>query len=156
LVPDWDYFVGWHYARKWGSWPKTYEYETWNGKIRMHLADQGDARPMDHWSNRDLFTKSLIIGGVVRRPVGQVIKEWEEMSGQKWPIDTVTGRPYIADHVVPFADGGLDHGSNLRPLENRQEHIEQHMKNGDFSRWAKLRKWQKKIKDFADHDDDHH
>jgi len=136
LVPDWDYFAGWHYKRKWGAWPKTYLYEDYRGSIVYHFADRGPDRPLDHWSNRDLWIPT-VVGGVLRKPKAVLIQQWEDLNAMKWPINPANGRPYIAHHVQALADGGPDEASNVQPVRTMKDHVEIHKAAGDQVRWAK-------------------
>jgi RHS repeat-associated protein len=65
-------------------------------------------------------------------------KEWEALHGKPWPVDPVTGRPHEADHDEPLADGGSNRPENITPRP-KQDHIDRHKKNGDFSRWGRRR-----------------
>lgn len=61
--------------------------------------------------------------------------EWELKWGQIWPKDPATGRNYDVAHHVAKADGGKDHVDNIRPM-HPDDHIAEHIRNGDFRRWA--------------------
>jgi RHS repeat-associated protein len=75
----------------------------------------------------------------VRKPTYKLRKEWEELYGKPWPMDpTRPGKPMIAHHRDPIADGGIDNGSNIEPMEY-QAHIDHHRNNGDFKRWGGMR-----------------
>jgi len=52
-----------------------------------------------------------------------------------WPVDPVTGRNYDVAHIVAKADGGTDTLDNIKPM-HPDDHRAEHMRNGDFSRWA--------------------
>jgi hypothetical protein len=65
-----------------------------------------------------------------------LIDEWEKSTGQEWPKDPETGARQSPNHVWPLADGGRDNGKFVDPV-TRQQHIDLHKNNGDFSRWAK-------------------
>ena len=64
--------------------------------------------------------------------------KWEAHTGQPWPVDSHTGRKYDVSHIVPLADGGTNHVSNIEPMLH-QDHIKMHKENGDFKRWAKMK-----------------
>lgn len=66
----------------------------------------------------------------------QLRKEWEKLTGQKWPKDPATGKNQDADHIVPKADAGVDAATNIQPLPHG-DHVDRHKKNGDFKRWGK-------------------
>ena len=62
-------------------------------------------------------------------------REHERKEGRPWPREP-NGRRYDVAHVVAKADGGTDTVENIRPMP-RDEHIAEHKRNGDFSRWGK-------------------
>jgi RHS repeat-associated protein len=62
--------------------------------------------------------------------------EWSQENGTPWPKDPDTGNNQDVHHVVPLADGGPDHVSNVDPL-TRNDHTLLHMLNGDFIRWGR-------------------
>ncbi|HWU26102.1 MAG TPA: HNH endonuclease signature motif containing protein [Rhizomicrobium sp.] len=68
-------------------------------------------------------------------------RRWMRHYGKDWPTDA-TGRRYDVHHVRARADGGTDEPENIEPMPH-DEHVREHMKNGDFSRWAK-RAWKKR------------
>jgi len=65
----------------------------------------------------------------------QLIKDWEAFYKKKWPLDPETGHRQHVHHIIPIADGGPDHFSNIEPM-TRRLHIERHRENGDNSRWG--------------------
>lgn len=65
----------------------------------------------------------------------QLIKDWGAFYKKKWPLDPETGHRQHVHHIIPIADGGPDHFSNIEPLARRL-HIERHRENGDNSRWG--------------------
>lgn len=65
-------------------------------------------------------------------------REWEQREGRPWPTDE-KGRSYHVAHKKALADGGTNTLDNIEPM-HPDEHIAQHIANGDFSRWAK-RPW---------------
>jgi RHS repeat-associated protein len=71
-----------------------------------------------------------------RVPSKRLRKEWQEYYQTEWPMDPDTGRPKIAHHTRPLADGGTNHPSNIEPMTRRQ-HVEHHRRNGDYRRWGK-------------------
>src|SRR6185437_2187195 len=71
-----------------------------------------------------------------RRPKHQVVREWENKTGNGWPNDPATGKPMEADHDKPLADGGSDTGDNVTP-RTHTDHVNRHRENGDFGRWAR-------------------
>ncbi len=62
-------------------------------------------------------------------------RQWSIRENQDWPV-TEDGRSYHAHHKVPVADGGSKTLDNIEPM-HPDEHMQHHMDNGDFSRWAK-------------------
>jgi hypothetical protein len=58
------------------------------------------------------------------------IEEWKKLNQKPWPIGA------RAHHVLPSADGGLDSGSNIYPLDPDNHKI-YHMEEHDDSRWGK-------------------
>jgi len=71
-------------------------------------------------------------------------RKWEIREGRDWPRDA-QGRRYDVHHKKPLADGGTDDLDNIEPKQ-RDEHVREHMENGDFSRWGKKGSTQKKQK----------
>jgi hypothetical protein len=63
-------------------------------------------------------------------------RKWMRAKGKEWPKDTKTGRYQDVAHIRARADGGSDEPDNIRPLPH-DEHVREHMMNGDFSRWAR-------------------
>lgn len=62
-------------------------------------------------------------------------REWEKQEGRPWPKDE-RGRNYHVAHIKALADGGTNTLSNIRPM-HPDEHIAEHVRNGDLARWAK-------------------
>ncbi len=62
-------------------------------------------------------------------------REWERANGQAWP-KTSDGRNYHVAHTRAIADGGANTLDNIEPM-HPDEHLGQHMNNGDSARWAK-------------------
>ncbi|MDB5447275.1 MAG: repeat protein [Phenylobacterium sp.] len=69
----------------------------------------------------------------------RLIREWEKREGRAWPTDPVTGRRYDVAHTRAIADGGTNTLDNIRPMRP-DEHMAEHMANGDHARWAQ-RQW---------------
>jgi len=70
---------------------------------------------------------------------GQLRKEWEKGTGEKWPKEPDNpNKNQSAHHKEPLADGGHDGYPNVEP-KPQKEHIEHHKQNGDFSRWRQRR-----------------
>lgn len=63
-------------------------------------------------------------------------REWERREGKDWPQDTAAGRKQDVAHTRAKADGGTDTVDNIRPMP-RAEHHAEHVKNGDYARWAR-------------------
>jgi hypothetical protein len=63
-------------------------------------------------------------------------KEWEKLTGKKWPKDPNTGGNQDAHHKDARADGGPDTAENIEPKPHN-DHVDHHKKNGDFKRWGK-------------------
>jgi len=66
----------------------------------------------------------------------QLRREWEKLTGQKWPKDPDTGANQDAHHKEAKADGGTDTAENIEPKPHA-DHVDHHKKNGDFKRWGK-------------------
>ncbi|MGC2694611.1 MAG: RHS repeat-associated core domain-containing protein, partial [Candidatus Angelobacter sp.] len=66
----------------------------------------------------------------------QLRKEWEKLTGQKWPQDPTTGANQDAHHTDPLADGGADVAEKIQPMPH-PDHVDHHKKKGDFKRWGK-------------------
>jgi len=66
----------------------------------------------------------------------QLRKEWEKLTGQKWPQDPTTGANQDAHHTQPKADAGADTADNIEPMPH-PDHVDHHKKKGDFKRWGK-------------------
>ncbi len=67
----------------------------------------------------------------------QLRKEWEKLTGQKWPKDPNTGKNQDCCHKKAKADGGTDTADNVEPMPH-VDHVNDHKKKGDFKRWGKL------------------
>jgi hypothetical protein len=61
--------------------------------------------------------------------------EWVQREGRPWP-QTDDGRSYHVAHKKALADGGTNTLDNIEPM-HPDEHIAQHIENGDFARWAR-------------------
>jgi len=68
------------------------------------------------------------------RNVGTLRREWERLNNQPWPTDA-NGKRHVCEHKVPLADGGVDDGSNVEPLDE-EVHKQRHKDRGDFQRWG--------------------
>lgn len=66
-------------------------------------------------------------------------RRWSQHYGQDWPKVPETGQNYHLHHFTPKADGGTEELNNYGPMEP-SAHVQHHIDNGDFSRWAK-RRW---------------
>jgi hypothetical protein len=78
-------------------------------------------------------------GAPKRKRAPQLRREWEAIHDKPWPKDPETGNPLVAHHVIPVADGGADHGSNIEPVYP-EAHRKHHSEKGDFKRWGKRKK----------------
>jgi RHS repeat-associated protein len=82
------------------------------------------------------WLKSLgVVLGAVRLSAAQARRIWEAATGQKVPFDAARGRFYDMAHIDALVDGGTNAAENLKPQQH-DEHIAEHMANGDFARWA--------------------
>ena len=61
-------------------------------------------------------------------------KKWEAETGLEWPKDS-NGRNFDVSHKKPLAEGGTNETDNIEPLRH-DDHMRQHMDNGDFVRWG--------------------
>lgn len=61
-------------------------------------------------------------------------RDWEDLYERNWPKDPDTGRDMDVHHVIPLADGGPDHVSNIVPMSHK-DHIRLHKESGDSKRW---------------------
>ena len=59
----------------------------------------------------------------------QLIKQWEEETGQKWPTETYVNskgitktRKYDAHHIIENKVGGKNEWWNITPAKNGSEH----------------------------------
>ena len=84
----------------------------------------------------DSISQSQPKSKVDRKPTKQLRKEWEKKNNKPWPKDPKTGQNQDADHDTPLADGGEDTGDNVTP-RTREDHIQRHKDNGDYSRWGR-------------------
>jgi RHS repeat-associated protein len=63
-------------------------------------------------------------------------KEWAQETGQQWPKDPKIGRNQDVSHKVPKADGGSPNDLNNIEPKPHDQHMQDHMDNGDFKRWG--------------------
>jgi hypothetical protein len=61
-------------------------------------------------------------------------KTWEAENGKDWPVEE-NGKPYIAHHKNPLADGGDHSADNVEPIQEA-DHVQHHIDNGDTKRWG--------------------
>jgi RHS repeat-associated protein len=78
----------------------------------------------------------IIQMGRAGKSTEQLRKEWEKLTGKKWPADPNTGKNQDAHHVQPRADAGTDVAENIQAMPHA-DHVDHHKKNGDFKRWGK-------------------
>jgi hypothetical protein len=62
-------------------------------------------------------------------------REWVRANSRPWP-KTADGRNYHVAHGRAIADGGTNTLDNIEPM-HPDEHIAQHLNNGDSARWAR-------------------
>lgn len=60
---------------------------------------------------------------------------WQGATGRQWPKDPATGRNQDVSHKQALADGGTNEPDNVEP-QPHDEHVQDHMENGDFKRWG--------------------
>lgn len=65
-------------------------------------------------------------------------REWVRANGQAWPR-TDDGRNFHVAHQRAISDGGTNTLDNIEPM-HPDDHIAQHINNGDAARWAR-RQW---------------
>jgi hypothetical protein len=65
-------------------------------------------------------------------------RQWKKKLGGSWPLDE-KGRHYVLSHDPAIADGAPDYGITFTKLVPHDEHVQQHMKNGDYLRWGRRR-----------------
>lgn len=158
LVPEEAYFLNQELFDRqdaWGHSPgsryskdRNYYYTTTDGRTKMHWP--GQDLPEDanwygsFWPNEPELEESecerILSGasaafGITRRPKFQLVKEWETMHQTESPLNS-EGKSSVMNHVIPLADCGSDTAENIRPAGTLKEHIENHMRNGDFARWG--------------------
>ncbi len=67
-------------------------------------------------------------------------KKWEKEHGEPWPKEPANpARNQSVKHKEPLADGGTNDVGNIAP-QPWSEHMQEHVDNGDYSRWGKRRK----------------
>jgi RHS repeat-associated protein len=87
-------------------------------------------------STRDLVHITPGVAGTVRISAAAARKLWEAANpGQKVPFDALRGRYFDMAHIKALVDGGTNAAENLKP-QLHDEHMAEHMANGDFVRWA--------------------
>lgn len=63
-------------------------------------------------------------------------KLWEKLHGKPWPKDPATGGNQDVAHIKAKADGGAPNDpKNFNPQPHDQ-HMQEHIQNGDFKRWG--------------------
>ncbi|MBL8761114.1 MAG: hypothetical protein JNL50_07410 [Phycisphaerae bacterium] len=89
------------------------------------------------------FTQITVEGKALFNPgprpaTSALRKAWEDAHpGKAWPRDPRNGKPLVADHIVPRAEGGKDVGENIMP-RTVEEHTARHA--DDFKRWGGQRR----------------
>ncbi len=75
-----------------------------------------------------------------RKPAKTLRKMWENSEGKPWPKDpNDPNRNQDVSHTMPVADDGAPNNiHNIEPKPHA-EHMQEHIDNGDFARWAKWR-----------------
>jgi RHS repeat-associated protein len=87
-------------------------------------------------STKDLVHVTAGAAGTVRLSAAAARKIWETANpGQKVPLDVLRGRYYDMAHIKALADGGTNAAENLKP-QLHDEHMAEHVANGDFVRWG--------------------
>ena len=113
---------------------------TISGALRKGTVEPGELSIVKFGDDAANTTETAAGSGTPRiKTTQQLRNEWEEANGTTWPKDPKTGKNMVADHEIPLADGGADHGTNITPRTN-SDHIQRHNANGDFKRWGSRRK----------------
>ena len=61
---------------------------------------------------------------------------WEKLNGKLRPKDPATGRNQDLAHIKAKADGGAPNDPNNFKPQPHDEHMQEHIENGDFKRWG--------------------
>ena len=111
------------------------QYDSECNCIRVN-SKRGSAVAQSWWS----YLKLGALSGIRRLSPAQLRAIWKSGNpGQEIPFDAVRGRYYDMAHIKALADGGANEASNLKPQEHG-EHMQEHVRNGDFKRWAQRAK----------------
>jgi len=143
------------YLKKWGSggmyedfwpdgshsthWPDMPGYDPglFTHYVGVNATPSGPQPGVSGWP-KEAMPMSLLVANAKRVPSLKLRTQWENEFGYYWPKDPATGRNMDAMHIRALADGGTNAADNIAP-GTREGHMRNHMENGDFSRWPRMR-----------------
>jgi RHS repeat-associated protein len=93
---------------------------------------------IDEFDDRNQQNGNDCDSAAVKRKSSKTLrKQWEKENGQPWPKDpNDPSKNQDVSHIVPVGDGGDPNDLNNYGPQPHDDHMQDHINNGDFARWG--------------------